>query len=442
MSRLSMVKNQSSFEQPSSARKALCAVLVAASLAAGCGSSGASADGGADAGADGPAATGIPSPALAVISSDYAVTSVSLYDPATGKLIDGCVKSGVTSPTLVMPLSGDVTLPTQAQQGGQLVLIDGKSAVLTFVNPASCAVTAQLSVSTGGFVAHPHDVVTLSSTKAYVTRYETNANATPDPADFDDGDDVLIVDPTLLTVTGRIALSTFAAPSATGVTTQARPDRAVLAGGLVYVTLDSISADFTATGPGRVVVIDPTTDTVTGTIDLPNTKDCSGMTYLDSQKKLYVACGGAYGEASQLDQSALVEIDLSGTTPVVARMVPAGMLGQSPINFFYASVYNDVAFVGTQGAFPDPTTGSAGSDDAFYAVALASGVSAKLASGAAGDLGAAVVDPTTRKVFLPDASQKVPLVHVYDLSAAAPAALPGFEPNPSDHLPPRAVGSY
>jgi len=391
-------------------------------------------------GAGGAGGAGIAATAtsVAILSSDYASTSVSLYTPRSGALSDGCAKSGVTSATLTQPLSGNVVLPTQAQTGGALVLLDGTTSVLTFVDPATCAATAQLSVATG-FKANPHDVVTLSSTKAYVTRYETNATPTADPADFDEGDDLLIVNPTLLTVAGRIPLAAYATPGLDGTPTQARPDRALLAGGLVYVTLNSISPGFDAIGAGRVAIVDPTSDTVVGVIDLPNQKDCSGLTYLAATKKLYVACGGAYTDANEVAESALVEVDLSGPAPVVGRVVQAAALGSGTdtLNLFYAAVLGDTAFVGTLGAYP--ATGFAGTPDAFYAVSLTTGTATKLASGDAGNLGSAFVDSATNRVFLPDAFAKAPLVHVFDVSGAAPAELPGFEPNPSTHLPPRSV---
>jgi hypothetical protein len=332
-------------------------------------------------------------------------------------------------------------LPSQPQLGGKLVVLDDTSSVLTFVDPATCAVAAQLSVTTGGFNANPHDIVTLSSTKAYVTRYETNMAPSPDPADFDEGDDLLIVDPTLLQVTGRIALTPYATPGPGGAATQARPDRAVLANGFVYVTLNSMDAHFAATGAGRVAIVDPTTDTVTGVIDLPAQKDCSGLGYVAATKKLYVACGGSYGDANQVAESALVEIDLSGPAPVIGRAVQAANLGTGTdtLNFFYAAIAGDTAFVGTLGAYPVASAGIPGSPDAFYAVSLTTGAAVKLASGGNGTLGAAVVDAATGRVFLPDASGTAPLVHVFDTTGAAPVELPGFEPNPSTHLPPRSI---
>lgn len=421
--------------RPSLRALLLAGAVTAAGLSAGCG------DGksGGVGGAGGEAAL---APGLAVLSNDYTTTSsVSLYTPRSGALVDACVTSGVSSATLTQPLSGNTTLPSQAQTGGKLVVLDGTTSVLTFVDPATCVTTGQLSVATAGFKANPHDIVTLSSTKAYVTRYEMNATPTPDPADLDEGDDLLIVDPTLLTVTGRIPLTPYATPGDDGTPTQARPDRAVLANGLVYVTLNSIDAHFAATGAGRVAIVDPTTDTVVNVIDLPGLKDCSGLSYVADTKKLYVACGGAFGDPDQVGESALVEVILSGPTPVLGRALHAAAIGAGTdtLNFFYAAVLGDSAFVGTLGQYPSMDGSFAGTPDRFYAVSFVTGVSTPLASGGTGELGAPAIDTGTKRVFLPDASAKAPLVHVFDAGGATPVELPGFEPNPSTHLPPRSI---
>jgi len=272
---------------------------------------------------------GIASPALAVVSSDYTTASVSLFNPATGRHVDSCVTS---RSTLKQALSGDVSLPSQAQAGGELTLIDSGSSVLTFITPSTCAARGQLSVSTGGFKAYPHDVVTVAPNKAYVTRNGKNPAATADPSDFDEGDDLLIVDPKQLTVIGRIPLGDYATPgpAPASAPTLARPDHAILAGGLVYVSLNSISEDFATVGTGRVVVVDPASDAVVGTIDLPTVRNCSGLTYAAATNRLYVACGGAFGDpVAQVAESALVELDVSGVTAVPGRSLPASALAPS-----------------------------------------------------------------------------------------------------------------
>jgi hypothetical protein len=381
---------------------------------------------------------------FAILNSNYKVTSVSLYNAATGELREDCVHSGEA--LLKQDLSGDVTLPSARQQTGELTVIDSGNAVLTFVDPTTCVPRVQLSVGTG-FDSNPHDVVTISSKKAYVTRYNTNMAPTDDPSDNDEGDDLLVIDPSVTDPTkspvlARVALSNYAT-SAAGSPLLAHPDRAVLAAGRVYVTLNSFSADFKTTGPGRVVVIDPATDMVTDMIDLSTEKDCSGIQYVAAQKKLYVSCGGAFGDPSQVAQSALVEIDISGTTPVRTRAVLAASFDQA-INLFYAAVLGETAFVGTFGTFADVATGTTGTPDRFYAAPIGGGSPTPLFEGVASNLGGAAVDAITKKVLLPDADPVTPRIHVFDASGATVVATEAsdFHANPTGGLPPRAVAAY
>jgi hypothetical protein len=371
--------------------------------------------------------------ALVVLSSDYKSSTASLYDPATKTLVDDCVPPST--------LSKDTGLPT-GTQGGDVVVLDREHSLVDFVDPHACQLRAQISVSTGGFKSNPHDVVHLSATKAYVTRYEKNAAPTPAPDDFDEGDDLLIIDPSAPKVTGRIDMSSHAtmAAGAAGVTLQARPDHAVLANGLVYVTLNNLAADFSAAGPGRVVVVDPATDTVTGTVDLPDQTGCSGLAYDDATKGLYVTCGGEFTDADQTAASALVEIDVSGATPALGKIVSGKSLGTQPVSYNAAAVLGGTAFVVTAGAL-DPKSNAQTAPDTLYAIALATGAPTKVLEGGAFNLGRPAVDAATKTLFLPDGDPVTPRVRVFDLSAAPVAGTP-FEPNPAEHLPPREAARY
>jgi hypothetical protein len=410
----------------------LFAVVVAVILfAIGCGN-----------GSDQPTA-GVASPALAVVSSDYKVTSVALFDPIHERVVDDCVSSGSTGSVLTQELSGDVVLPSGSQPGGELVVIDRRNAVLTFVAPRSCKARAQLSLSTGGFKSNPHDVVVVSEQKAYVTRYDTNSAPTSDPSDFDEGDDLLIVDPTRLTIVGRIALSEYAT-QVPGANIRANPDRAILAEGHVYVTLNNLDADLrSAAGPGRVLEIDPGTDTVTSVIDLASWTGCSGITYAPAAKRLYVACGGEFSDgADQVAKSALVEIDVSGAKPAVGRIIPARALGGQPISYSSTVVLGDTAFIATLGAidFATQTTLVA---DGFYSASLAGDpLPTKLLEGGAYNLGRAAADPTTGKVFLPDGDAVQPRVRILTPLGMSEGDSHAVETNPAGHLPPREIGWY
>jgi hypothetical protein len=150
------------------------------------------------------------------------------------------------------------------------VTIDRTNGALTWIDARTCTPPRQLDVSTG-FFANPHDVLGVSPTKAYVTRYERNPTPTPDPGDRDEGDDVLIINPSTPAITGRIDLSSYAV-AVSGATIQARPDRGLVVGNRLIIALSNLSNDFKAAGHGRLVLIDTTTDRVTGTVDLPGSR--------------------------------------------------------------------------------------------------------------------------------------------------------------------------
>jgi len=272
-------------------------------------------------GSDAPTASGSAGPTgLAVIhgSSDYTSSLLSLVDPATATLAyDNCLNSGSVAPQLSQALSGSVVLPGAPLPGHPLVLIDSTNGSLVWVNPADCTVVRQLSVSTG-FKAYPHDVVAVSPNKFYVTRYMTNSSPTTDPSDLDEGGDLLILDLDLGKAVARIDLAPYAAG---GVGINPNPDRARVLDGKIYVTLNNFSADMTTqAGPGRVVVVDPATDTVTSVIDLPNFKDCSAIVPVPGQQgALAVACSGFFSDgADQINSSGVALIDTSVSPATVA----------------------------------------------------------------------------------------------------------------------------
>ncbi|HEV8244312.1 MAG TPA: hypothetical protein VGP93_00955, partial [Polyangiaceae bacterium] len=134
-----------------------------------------------------------PAGVIAVLG-DYMSTQVALLDNDGQALSDSFLSSGSTEASgLAAPLSGDVVPPSSRPDSGEVVLIDRFGTdVITWADPASAEVRTQLPVGTG-FSSNPHDYLELSSSKAYVTRYEDNA--APGQQAFDDGGDVLIVDP-------------------------------------------------------------------------------------------------------------------------------------------------------------------------------------------------------------------------------------------------------
>jgi len=382
--------------------------------------------------------TGTEPGGLAVLhnSTDYTSSLLSLVDPTTATLVrDNCLNSGSKAPQLSQALSGDVVLPSAPLPGHPLVLIDRTNNALVWVNPVDCTVTQQISVSTG-FLSNPHDVVAIAPNKFYVTRNASNPSPSPDPSEFDGGGDLLILDLDLGKPISRIDLSAYAAA---GAGMRPNPDRARVLGGKIYVTLNNLNVDPKLTGgPGRVVVVDPTTDTVTSVIDLPGFKDCSAIVPVPGQEgSLAVACGGAWADgANQINASGVALIDTS-TSPATVQTRMASDFGR-PLSFADLAVVNSgVAFAIVSGDL------SGTPPDQLWQFDFAGGVPQRLLDGSSDFvLGGLVFDPTTQRLFLGDADPQSPRVHVFDVSGCPPTELPALDSDPSRSLLPRALGLY
>jgi hypothetical protein len=347
---------------------------------------------------------------------------------------DNCLNSGSAAPQLSQALSGDVVLPSAPLPGHPLVLIDQKNNALVWVNPGDCSVTRQLSVSTG-FAANPHDVVAVAPNKLYVTRHSTNPNPSPDPSDLDEGGDLLVLDLDLGTAVARIDLS----PYATAGVTNPNPDRARVLGGKIFITLNTLSIDLVGQpGPGRVVVVDPTTDTVSSVIDLPAFKDCGAIVPVPGQEgALAVACSGAFADGvNQVDGSGVALIDTS-VAPATVQPLMAATFGR-PLSFADLAVASPtLAFV----VVPGGMTGTP--PDSLWQFDFSRGVPQKLID-ASGSwmLGGLVFDPATQRLFVGDADSPSPRLHVFDVGTSSPVELPSLASDPAKGLLPRFLGLY
>jgi hypothetical protein len=374
---------------------------------------------------------------IVVVNGDYiGSTAISFLDRDGNLVKDGCYNSGTGATGLAMTLSGDVVLPTQLAPGGPVVLVDrGQNFnALTWLDPTTCSYLRQLGVGTG-FDSNPHDIVVLSASKAYVTRYAENGAATATPDDFDDGDDLLIIDPTQPKILGRIDLKPFA-PA--GVLPCA--DRALFAEGKVFVSLNAIGLDFKTYGTGRIVMVDPATDKVTGTIDLPGTKNCGAMTYLAAERTLMVACLGAWSDGTQMaDHSAVITLDLSVSPPSVIAQVPAASVGGLPFsNTTLAALDGNSVFAVTLGNLSNLPP------DRLWSLPLSGALPARVfESTEAFSLGAVLADPEKSRVLVADGTTMTgAFLRVFDFAAGAFTAGKTIKTDPSQKLPPRALAWY
>ena len=377
-----------------------------------------------------------PVKGLVAINSDYSSSAVSLLDRDGNLLADSCLTSGSGSAGMTMTLSGDVVLPTQVPAGGPVALIDrGKSNdAITWLDVQTCAVVGQLAVATG-FHSNPQDVVTLSASKAYVVRQDANPAPTPAPGDFDEGNDVLVVDPTRLALAGRIDLLPFA-PA--GVLP--RGHRALLAGGRVFVSLNAISLDYKSYADGRIVVIDPATDQVTGVIDIPGAQNCGAMTYVAATQRLFVSCGGAYGAPGvQVATSAVVAIDLGPTGPAVVARVAAASAANLPFsNTALAALDGNTVLAVAVGDF------SGNPPDSLWLLPFDGQAPAKLFTASESfALGAVLFDGEHGRALLADGPTMGPAyLRTFDLAAGALTAGKTAKTSLTTLLAPRALALY
>jgi hypothetical protein len=306
--------------------------------------------GGGDAGPDGGAL--VCPHALVVTDSDYTSTNISVLSTAGSVLSASFVSSASAPVGLTTALSGDVVSPLAIPPSGALVLVDRGNNAIDWFNPSTAAVEAQLSVSTG-FTSDPHDYLEVAPGKAYVTRYESNA--TPGMAPFDGGGDILILDTVHHTITGRIDLS-----DADDGNLEPRPDRMLLVGGQVWVSLERLDASYTTAGDARIAGVDPTMDKRTFELDLPNLVSCGGLALSPSGTVVAMTCSGTLADPSDTSQSSLVLIDPTKSPPVELMRYPVaadqgGALGPTLafasetllVGFTYgdtAKNRNDVAF--------------------------------------------------------------------------------------------------
>jgi hypothetical protein len=365
---------------------------------------------------------------LSLLSSAGEVTHADCVDSATG--------GGNTGSNT---LSSDVTLPSQPQLGGDVVVIDRGYTALTFVNPTTCAVDRQVSVAGGFDRGNPHDVVILADGKAYVTRYEKNLTATTPTAS---GDDVLIVDPRDGTALGHIDLSSYAAQvDGSGVTIQARPDRAVIVAGKVAVTLNDQDANFAVFGEGRVAIIDPATDAVVQSLALTGLTDCEAMNVIPGTATLLVSCGGTYTDVDPASASGIAVVDMSGATATLVGTFTGTALG-GPVNFQWvvgqATAAGTRAFTSLFGAAAFGTSPAV--PDVALAVDLGTGATTGVVMLPAYGIGRGTFDGAGR-LLIPDAGSAQPLVHVYDVTGT-PTETGSFVADSVLNLPPREVAWY
>lgn len=370
---------------------------------------------GADAGA--PPTAFAPKGIVVLHNNEYTTTSVSISDLTGTKRLDDCIHTGSTVAGLTTALSGNVYLPTTPLPSGEIALIDSSTEVITFLDPATCSVKRQVRVGPSANKVFPQDFLWTSGDQAYVSRNGANPTPTAAPGDFDEGNDILIVNPLTGAMQGRIDLEGGTTPQA-DATFRAKPSQMAMLQGKVFVALNNIANGLGAKGGnGRIAAINPVTNRVEETIEFAGVKNCGAIT-VAGPTELMVACNGDYAaDQKQIDFSGVVLFNSSTKETTVVRAGPFG----EPVNNGQVAASGKRFFATTYGEFMNPAKPSKLWTGTFQGEPPSSPFSGVMD----GDIGSLLLHPTMQKLYVADAfvgADMIPKVRVLDISTGPPFA--------------------
>jgi len=374
---------------------------------------------------------------LVVVSTDYQSTNVALTDREGQVLSSSIISSGSATTGLSAPLGGDVVPPTMATSGEHLVLVDRfPAAVLTWVEIESGQVMAQLPVGTG-FASNPQDYLELSPERALLSRFERNPN--PGDEAFDGGSDILVIDPTSVAITKRIALE--GAMDGLDSSFLPRPGRMLATEEHVYVLLSVYSASFEP-GPSRLAVLSRSDLSLEHVVELGGLQGCVGLALSPSGGRVGVSCSGAFDGTSEpdLEHSGIAVVVLDGDARL-EHVERASELSKRPPAFSLAFATDDVLLVPTFGQLNG--AGDSANGDELLSWNPATQDFVELATGEAFSFGEVRCSGRCGVCFMTDASGAGALRRFYfdpdsgELTGEAALVLES-----EVGLPPRYLGGY
>jgi hypothetical protein len=200
-----------------------------------------------------------------------------------------------------------------------------------------------------------------------VARYEANPNAGREA--WDAGSDILVVDPSVPRITGRIDLSAALAGEPSKYS--AHPARLRNVSGRVFALLAAYSNDYSSGTSSRLVELDPETDSLLSTLVLEGLHGCAALAVSPDERELAVGCTGDDLRSAQpsLEGSGLALIDIE-SAPRLAQRFEASELGNAPLGFGLDYAAPGVLIFGTLGHFDE--SGTAVTQDSLLRLSTAS----------------------------------------------------------------------
>ena len=374
--------------------------------------------------------------AIAVVNSDFLSTSISIIDGTDKSMFaDGIIDSGSTVPGLTLTLSGDIVLPRNPNIDNIIVLIDRyPNNVLTFISPKDFSVTKQMSVATG-FSSNPHDYLWINEAKSYITRYESNPNS--GQQNFDEGDDILIINQKELSVIKSINLTEYTDSSMEKM--QAKPDQMVMGDKYVWVSLNHLSMDYKSAGYGLLAILNPETDMVEDVIKIPEMKNCTGIIYLKHLKHIYASCSGMFvnGIDEQLKYSGIVKIDTLKTPYNYTIVKNSKADNKSPYGF-YLDIFNEKYLLSIQ-------FGNLSKNETDKLVAINTENYSEIVIHKAETMqgiGGFLADNITKTIYIGETNPQNPRVFLYELKNNEFKMVKTIVSSPKSGLPPNYIRFY
>jgi hypothetical protein len=366
---------------------------------------------------------------VSVVCTDFMSTNIAIAAADGTSQSGSFVSTGSTTPMLSVALSGDVVVPFLAPPSGRVVLLDRFGTnVITWMDLAKASVLAQLPVSTGFSGANPQDYVEVDARRAFISRYGTNPS--PGKQMYDQGGDVLVVDTTKYSITGRIAMAEE------NPALQPCPSAMGWLGSDVAVTLSRFSMDYSMEGDGRFVGVSPSTDSVAWTVDIKGLQNCGRVVVSPSGKVAAIACSSMEDATTSMydpSKSDIVLYDATKSPPVETKRLGLGVM-------FGSGLQPEVVFAAEDTLVGLTYGGNATAGDTVFAVDTSTGKVTMLGSSAtAFSLGGLRCSPGCGDdCLLGDSAKSV--LRRWHVSSGAFSQLSDVNVDPTVGLPPTLIG--